>query len=160
MKIVKSCPIKSCALDPIPASLFSACIDILITPLTNIVNYSLKEGRLPNCFKIAHVLPLLKKENLDKNTLKTIGLSPTSALFQSSLKRLWHSNSLASSTKIASQIYINQPTKSLAQLRQPLLKIQNDIALSMNSKQLVALALLDLSAAFDTIDHHILLDSL
>ena len=70
LKIVKSSPIKSCDLDPIPASLFWACIDILITTLTNIVNYSLQEGSFPNCFKIVHVLPLLKKENLDKTHLK------------------------------------------------------------------------------------------
>ena len=37
-----------------------------------------------------------------------------------------------------------------------LLKIQNDIALSVDSGKAVALTLLDLSAAFDTIDHSIL----
>ena len=41
-----------------------------------------------------------------------------------------------------------------------LLKIQNNIALSMNSKRIVVLALINLSMAFDTIDHHILLDFL
>ena len=37
-----------------------------------------------------------------------------------------------------------------------LLKIQNDIATSMDKSAAVGLALLDLSAAFDTIDHSIL----
>ena len=41
-----------------------------------------------------------------------------------------------------------------------LLKIQNDIAASMDSGKAVALTLLDLSAAFDTIDHDILFDCL
>ena len=41
-----------------------------------------------------------------------------------------------------------------------LLKIQNDIALSMDSGKAVALTLLDLSAAFDTIDHSLLYDCL
>ena len=38
----------------------------------------------------------------------------------------------------------------------PLLKIQNDIAALMDSGKAIALSLLDLSAAFDTIDHSIL----
>ena len=41
-----------------------------------------------------------------------------------------------------------------------LLKIQNDIAASMDSGKAVALTLLDLSAVFDTIDHYILFNSL
>ena len=41
-----------------------------------------------------------------------------------------------------------------------LLKIQNDIAFSVDSGKAVALTLLDLSAAFDTIDHSLLYDCL
>ena len=37
-----------------------------------------------------------------------------------------------------------------------LLKISNDIQLAMNRREVTALTLLDLSAAFDTIDHGIL----
>ena len=40
------------------------------------------------------------------------------------------------------------------------LKIQNDIAASMDSGKAVALTLLDLSVAFDTIDHNILFNCL
>ena len=39
-----------------------------------------------------------------------------------------------------------------------LLKIQNDIALSLDAGKAVALTILDLSAAFDTIDHSLLCD--
>ena len=41
-----------------------------------------------------------------------------------------------------------------------LLKIQNDIAISMDKGKAVGLVLLDLSAAFDTIDHTILFNCL
>ena len=43
---------------------------MLLTPITNIVNYSLQEGSFPSCFKTAHVTPLLKKAGLDRNILK------------------------------------------------------------------------------------------
>ena len=41
-----------------------------------------------------------------------------------------------------------------------LLKIQNDLLLSVDNKEISIIALLDLSAAFDTIDHAILLQRL
>ena len=45
--------------------------------------------------------------------------------------------------------------------RKPLfLKVQNDILVSMDNKEITLLVLLDLSAAFDTTDHTILLDTL
>ena len=46
--------------------------------------------------------------------------------------------------------------KRLHSTETALLKIQNDIAASMDFSKAVALTLLDLSAAFDTIDHTIL----
>ena len=41
-----------------------------------------------------------------------------------------------------------------------LLKVQNDILMNMNRQHVTLLVLLDLSAAFDTVDHKILLHRL
>ena len=56
---------------------------------------------------------------------------------------------------------VNQSAyKSSHSTETALLKIQNDIAFSVDSGKAVALTLLDLSAAFDTIDHSLLYDCL
>ena len=56
---------------------------------------------------------------------------------------------------------VNQSAyKSSHSTETALLKIQNDIALSMDSGKAVALTLLDLSVAFDTTDHSLLYDCL
>ena len=41
-----------------------------------------------------------------------------------------------------------------------LLKVMNDVLLKMNSQHLTLMVLLDLSAAFNTVDHNILLERL
>ena len=51
LKIIKSMLNKSCDLDPIPTLLVLDCISVLLTPITNILNYSLQEGSFPSCFK-------------------------------------------------------------------------------------------------------------
>ena len=61
LKILKSSPSKSCDLDPILTSLVKECADILITPITKIVNYSITEGSFSNCFKMAYVTPPSKE---------------------------------------------------------------------------------------------------
>ena len=63
-------PCKSSDLDPISTSLVRDCIDILITPITSIINLSLTEGSFPSHFKSAHVSPLLKKPFLNKDSMK------------------------------------------------------------------------------------------
>ena len=49
-KIIMSSPSKSCDLDPIPTILLKACLDVLIKPITDIVNASLCYGFSPDDF--------------------------------------------------------------------------------------------------------------
>ena len=60
-RLIMTSPNKSCDLDPIPTPLLKSCIDVLITPITTMVNMSLSQGTFPTSFKTAHVSPLLKK---------------------------------------------------------------------------------------------------
>ena len=68
--LVLRAPCKSSDLDPIPTSLVKDCIDILITPITAIINLSLTEGSFLSHVKSAHVSPLSKKPSLNKERMK------------------------------------------------------------------------------------------
>ena len=56
---------------------------------------------------------------------------------------------------IAQKVYRANQSTEMA-----LLKVKNDILLNMNKQHVILLVLLDLSAAFDTVDHEILLRAL
>ena len=64
-KLITSLASKSCLLDPIPTHILKDCLDVLISPLLDIVNSSLKEGVFPAGWKCAIVTPLLKRSGLD-----------------------------------------------------------------------------------------------
>ena len=68
--IIKKSPSKSCELDPLPTYLLRLCLDQLLPLITTIINRSLAESKVPQCFKRALVRPLLKKPSLDKEILK------------------------------------------------------------------------------------------
>ena len=54
--------LKSCNLDPLPASLMKPdCLDLLLPTITKIVNISLSSGVMPEALKVAELLPALKK---------------------------------------------------------------------------------------------------
>ena len=60
-----SSPMKSCTLDPVPTFLLKEFLDVHLPYVTNMVNASLSQGRLPDSQKLALVTPLLKRPGLD-----------------------------------------------------------------------------------------------
>ena len=59
-KILFNSPTKSCLLDLWPTFLIKDCADILLPPLTKLINLSLLEGCVPDGFKSAVVTSLIK----------------------------------------------------------------------------------------------------
>jgi hypothetical protein len=136
------------------------CSSILIPTITNIINLSLATGVFPQHFKTCSVHPLLKKSNLDRENLSNY--RPVSHLsFLSKLTerivqiRLMHHLSSHNLLNPFQSAYIKFHSTETA-----LLSLHDHIIKAMGQKQITCLCLLDLSAAFDTIDHSILLERL
>ena len=156
-KCINESPTKSCLLDPIPTFLLRDCLDILLPSITKLVNYSLSDGSFPSAFKRAVVTPLIKKASLPKNDLKNY--RPVSGLcFLSKLVERVVAKQLTSHININK---LDNPHQSAYKpghsTETALLSIKNEVHLSLARGEPTALVLLDLSAAFDTIDHSSLL---
>ena len=121
--------------------------------------YSLQEDSFSSYFKTAHVTPLLKKAGLYRYTLTNYrpvsNLSYSSKLIEKAVDKqinqhIAHDGISNINLSVCRAFYSTETA---------LQKIQNDIATSDKSTA-VGLVLLDLSTAFDTIDHSILFDCL
>ena len=69
--------IKSCASDPVPASLMKENLDVFLPEICHLVNLSLSTGNMDGV-KSALLVPLLKNASLDSSSLKSyrLGLCP------------------------------------------------------------------------------------
>ena len=152
-------PSKSCSLDPVPTWLVKLC-PALIPILCDIVNDSLSTAHVPTILKQAHVIPVLKKSNLDSNDFKNY--RPISNLaFSSKLIERAVSDQLEKHCQTNNiNMYFQSAYKKRHSTETALTRVQNDLLRAVDSQGGAILVLLDLSAAFDTIDHNLLLRTL
>ena len=118
---------------------------------------SLSSGTVPLDFKTALVKPLLKKSTLDPNILKNYRPISNLPFLSKILEKVilqQLSDHLASNNLLTPHQSAYRPGHST---ETAILRILNDILNSLDKNKISVLLLLDLSAAFDTIDHEILL---
>ena len=157
-KFIQSSNSKSCSLDPIPTSLLKSALDCLLPILCKVVNLSFLHKTMPGVLKSASVTPLLKKETLDPEDMKNY--RPVSNLPY--LSKLVEKVAVKQMNQHMTQNNLHEPNQSAYRQNHStetaLVKIYNDLLCAVDSKKAVMLILLDLSAAFDTVEHTILLE--
>ena len=124
--------------------------------MTVVINQSLQTGVFPSVFKKAIVKPLLKKPSLDPNSLKyyrpisnlSFLSKVTEKIILLQLSGYLNANNLFPTSQSAYRPGHSTETA--------LLNMMNDILHALYNGDVTVVTLLDLSAAFSTIDHNIL----
>lgn len=158
--IIMTSPNKTCGLDPAPTWLVKKCIHELLPIITQIINCSMAAGCFPHQFKTALIKPIIKKPHLDVETLKNY--RPVSTLhFISKVLEKTVSKRLEEHLQ-DQQLHDEYQSayRSCHSTETAVLKLHNDIVSSLDQGRCTVLVSLDLSAAFDTVDHNILINRL
>ena len=151
---------KSCCLDPLPASVLKDCFPVLLPTITRMVNLSLTTGFMPDALKIASLSPTLNKPTADFKQFTNF--RPISNL--KFISKLVEKSVAVQLTKHVMTNHLDETFQSAYKefhsTETALLRVHNDILCSLDQNKSVILLLLDLSAAFDTVDHAILISRL
>ena len=141
----------TCCLDSLPTNLFNV-FDCLAIAILQIVNNSLQSGNFPKALKTPVIKPLLKKRSLDARLINNYRPISNLPFISKIIKKvvLQQLNHFLASTSW----YDNFQSGfwPLHSTETALIKVVNDIRLNTDSGKTSILMLLDLSAAFDTVE--------
>ncbi|XP_068735261.1 uncharacterized protein [Montipora capricornis] len=141
-RIVMSSSNSTCSLDPNPTWLIKRCSDVLTPIITQMINLSLSEGLVPAQWKNAvNFRPV--------SNLAFVGKTAEKAVIEQLINHCT-THQLLPVNQSSYHKYHSTETA--------LVKVHNDILTSMDNQEVTFLILLDLSAAFDTINHSLLMN--
>ena len=148
---------KSCGLDPAPTWLVKEYADQLAPLLTVLFNKSLSSGYFPNSFRIAEITPILKKSTLDPAIPGNYRPISNLQFISKVLERVVNEQ-LMLHLRIYDLLPEHQSAyRSCHSTKSALLKVTSDALLAADQGKLTLLGMLDMSAAFDCVDHIILI---
>ena len=137
-----------------------ACMNTLLPTIVRIVNLSFAEACVPDILKQSAMEPRIKKPLLDNEQL--LNYRPIS-----NLRFITKAIEEIAADRLNCHLVNNDLQEPLQSAYKPghstetaLLKVQKDILCRLDKKSCVILLLLDMSAAFDTVGHQILLTRL
>ena len=160
VRLLGRAPSKHCVLDPAPTWLVKRAADVLGPVIAAVCNTSLQSGFLPASQKQARVTARLKKPSLNPDDLNSFRPISNVTFLSKLVERVVARQFTAHANKhdlfpVRQSAYRHGHSTETA-----VMTVHNDIVSAIDKGHVVALALLDLSSAFDTVDHTLLLSIL
>ena len=156
--IVMGMKTKSCEMDPIPTELLKKCIVEVLPTITKIINISLRDGVFVDGWKTAIIHPLLKSFSFEIQ--ESASYCPVSNLpFLSKILEKCAMDRFNEHCRLHSALPKYQSAyRQDHSCETSILKLVNDILWAMERQECTAVMACNLSAAFDTIHHGVLLE--
>ena len=149
---------KSPGPDKVTARVLKDCLDVILGPLTDIINCSVLTSSFPAKWKEAEVIPILKDGDHEvAANNRPISLPPIASKVCERIVLDQVNSYLTENKLLTSHQRGNKKSHSTETLN---ILVTDNILEAMNDKKITALVLLDLSKAFDSINHEKLLEKL
>lgn len=151
-------PKTSAGYDGIPVNIMKLSIDFIAPHLTKIINKSFETGTVPDQLKVAKVCPIYKSgEKSDISNYRPISILPS---FSKIFEKLAYSRLLNYLDKYKILNDCQFGFRSNRSTSMAVLEMTDKISAAMENNQFSVGVFVDLSKAFDTLDHNILLNKL
>lgn len=140
------------------SNLLKEIVFIILRPLTFCINKCIMEGVFPKCLKFSRVVPILKKGNADEpSNYRPISCIPTVAKVFEKILKAQVCNYFELYNLFSVSQFAYRTGKSAVQAIDDLVQ---QLLSALENKNSAQVTLCDLSRAFDTVQHDILLDKL
>jgi hypothetical protein len=146
----------TCELDPVPTHVIKKCLPAFLPLITALANKLLTDG-FPPSLKKSVIKPLYKKGKLDPESLSSY--RPVSNIpFLSKVVEKLVSKRIVCHMDLLNKTNANQHAyRKMHSCETALLTMLNEAFLAIDKSMVLPLVLLDLTAAFDVVDHELLL---
>lgn len=148
----------SCDWNDVDMSIVKQIIKVIAKPLSYICNLSFQTGKFPDKMKMAKVVPLYKTG--DKHLFTNYRPISLLSQFSKILEKLFAERLMEFIEKDKILTDSQYGFRSGRSTSHALIELTDEITKCIDSKHYVAGIFVDLKKAFDTIDHHILLNKL
>lgn len=146
--------------DALPPRFFKEVFLTIASAVQSIVNSSLSSGVVPVNLKHAVIQPLLKKPALDPDIIANYRPISKLPFISKILEKVVYKQLMSFLEEHGILEVFQSGFKALHSTESALLRVFNDVFLANDSGDCVIIVLLDLTAAFDTVDHNILISRL
>ena len=149
---------KSPGIDKVSMRVIKDCLPVILGPLTDVINQSLANSTFPEAWKIAEVIPLPKEDDHEiPSNNRPISLLPVASKICEKIALDQFSTYLTLNNRLTPHQSGSRKHHSTETLN---ILVGDAVLKAMEQKSITALILLDLSKAFDSLSHPILLEKI